>query len=74
MAGDGTNAMDWHPERRLYEPLVCFQNRMAETTTVQMDEEGRVTVPKPTRELLGVESEKAILRLNIEVREVLTNE
>jgi len=47
---------------------------MAETTTVQMDEEGRVTVPKPTRELLGVESEKAILRLNIEVREVLTNE
>jgi len=44
---------------------------MAETTTVQMDDEGRVTVPKATRELLDVEGDKAILRLDIEVREVM---
>jgi bifunctional DNA-binding transcriptional regulator/antitoxin component of YhaV-PrlF toxin-antitoxin module len=42
---------------------------MSETTTVEMDNEGRLTIPKPTRKALGVEGTEAILRLSIEVRE-----
>lgn len=47
---------------------------MAETTTVHMTNDGRVTIPKPTRELLGIDGEEATLRLEIEVREVLDSE
>jgi bifunctional DNA-binding transcriptional regulator/antitoxin component of YhaV-PrlF toxin-antitoxin module len=42
---------------------------MSETTTVEMDNEGRLTIPKPTRKALGIEGQAAIIQLNIEVRE-----
>lgn len=39
-----------------------------------MDDDGRVTIPKPTRELLGIDGSEAILRMDIEVREVVGGE
>lgn len=41
---------------------------MAErTTTVQMDEQGRLYVPKPVRESLGVDGERATVEMDIRV-------
>lgn len=37
------------------------------TTTVQMDGEGRITVPKSTRKALDVDDEAADLELDIRV-------
>jgi len=37
------------------------------TATVQMDKNGRVTIPKPTRKALGIEGEHADLNLSVEV-------
>lgn len=37
------------------------------TTTVQMDKQGRLYVPKAVRRSLGIEGEKATLELDITV-------
>jgi len=43
---------------------------MAErTTTVQMDEQGRLYIPKPVRESLNVEGMSATVELGVEVLE-----
>lgn len=44
------------------------------TTTVNMDEQGRVTIPKPARKALGIESVAAILELEVEVKEARADE
>lgn len=41
--------------------------RMSETTTVKMGESGRVTIPKPVRESLGVNGEEVLLSIEVEV-------
>jgi bifunctional DNA-binding transcriptional regulator/antitoxin component of YhaV-PrlF toxin-antitoxin module len=43
---------------------------MVETTTETVDRNGRLTIDKKVRELLGIDGEKATVRLDIEVREV----
>lgn len=35
------------------------------TTTIKMDEQGRVTIPGPTRKILGIDGKEAYLRLDI---------
>lgn len=43
---------------------------MAElTTTVQMDEQGRLYIPKAVRRSLGIEGESATLEIDVEVVE-----
>jgi bifunctional DNA-binding transcriptional regulator/antitoxin component of YhaV-PrlF toxin-antitoxin module len=38
---------------------------MESATTVWMDEQGRITIPKPVRESFGAADESALLRLEI---------
>lgn len=47
---------------------------MAEVTTLKLDKQGRITVPKQVRQALGVEGHEAIVRVELEVREVLDQE
>ena len=47
---------------------------MSEITTVQIDDEGRLTIPKMTRKALGIEGQAAVIRLTIEVREATADE
>lgn len=43
---------------------------MAErTTTVQMDEQGRLYIPKPVRKSLGIDGRTATLEIDVEVVE-----
>lgn len=44
---------------------------MSEVTTLKIDEQGRITVPKHVRQALGVEGREAIVRVELEVREPL---
>lgn len=39
------------------------------TTTVEMDERGRLTLPKPTRKALGVEGSSAVVEVTVRVEE-----
>lgn len=48
--------------------VVCLT--MGEVATVKIDERGRLVVPKATREALGIHGESAIVRLEIEVRDL----
>lgn len=41
---------------------------MTVATTVEIDEKGRLTVPKPTREALGIDGEEALIQLEIDVK------
>ncbi len=43
---------------------------MPEQTTVKMGEQGRLTIPKAVRESLGVDGEKSVLSLDVEVKRV----
>lgn len=43
---------------------------MAESTTVEIDEDGRLTIPKPSRKKLGIDGENALLDLDVEVIDV----
>lgn len=42
---------------------------MAEVTTLKLDKQGRITVPKPVRQALGVDGESAVVRIELEVRD-----
>lgn len=44
---------------------------MSETTTTTVDEQGRLTIDKEIRQLLGIDGERALVRVDIEVRETL---
>lgn len=46
---------------------------MAETLA-KMDEKGRVTIPEEVREVLDVNNQKAILKLDVAVRKRLEGE
>jgi AbrB family looped-hinge helix DNA binding protein len=41
---------------------------MPTSTTVEIDEQGRLTVPKPVREALEIEGEEALIQLDIDVK------
>lgn len=41
---------------------------MATSTTVEIDEQGRLTVPKPVREALEIEGTEALVELEIDVK------
>lgn len=47
---------------------------MGEIATAEMDDRGRLVVPKAVRKALGVYGEPAIVRLEIEVREKKSDE
>jgi len=42
---------------------------MAETTVVQMDQRGRLVIPKPVREAIGAIDSSANVRVSVEVVE-----
>jgi len=41
---------------------------MTVSTTVEIDDQGRLTVPKPVREALEIEGEEALIQLDIDVK------
>lgn len=41
---------------------------MPTSTTVEIDEQGRLTVPKPVREALGINGTEALVELEIDVK------
>lgn len=41
---------------------------MPTSTTVEIDEQGRLTVPKPVREALEIEGTEALVELEIDVK------
>lgn len=43
---------------------------MSEITTLKIDEQGRITVPQPVRQALGVDGKEAIVQVELSVRDV----
>lgn len=41
---------------------------MTVATTVEIDEQGRLTIPKPVRRALEIEGEEALIQLEIDVK------
>lgn len=41
---------------------------MTVATTVEIDDQGRLTVPKPVREALEIDGEEALIQLEIDVK------
>ena len=47
--------------------LLCTDAMADRTTTVQMDQQGRLYIPKAVRQSLGIENESATLQLEVTV-------
>lgn len=47
---------------------------MTEVTTLKIDKQGRITVPRPVRQALGVDGQEAVVRVELDVREVMEAE
>lgn len=43
---------------------------MSEVATLKIDEQGRITIPRPVRQALGVDGKEAIVRVELDVRDI----
>jgi bifunctional DNA-binding transcriptional regulator/antitoxin component of YhaV-PrlF toxin-antitoxin module len=54
----------------IYIPVGSNNLLMSEVATLKIDEQGRMTIPRPVRQALGIDGKEAVVRVELDVRDI----